>query len=312
MNRFLKYIISAESNGMTISQFLKKQGYSHPIIVHLKKTENGIQLNNNWSYVNQKLKENDILQINIKEETASENIPPTPIDPDIFKSMIMYEDDDILVINKPADLPVHPSMGHHEDTLANYCAYYYSQEKENGAFVFRCVNRLDRDTSGLVLIAKNMLSSAILSMSQLSHGIKRTYLAIVSGEILEQGTINAPIARTDNSVIERCVDYERGESAVTHYKRIDTAAIDNRQYSLVQIQLETGRTHQIRVHMKHIGHPLPGDFLYNPDMTHISRQALHSYALEFLHPITKEPMRLTMLPPKDFLFVQWNFDELTT
>lgn len=305
MNRILQYTISNEYAGKTIGQFLKEAGYSHPIIVHLKKTPEGILLNQKWAYVNQKLSTNDTLQINIMEELPSQNIPPTFIDLTSFQKMIIYEDDDILVINKPANLPVHPSMGHHEDTLANYCAYYYSQKSENGAFVFRCVNRLDRDTSGLVLIAKNMLSSAILSMSQLSHSIHRTYLAIVTGCIDTKGTINAPIARTDDSVIERCVDFERGESAITHYERLDTAAIEDKTYSLVKIRLETGRTHQIRVHMKHIGHPLPGDFLYNPDFTYINRQALHSYALEFMHPISQEPMCFTTLPPSDFMFLPW-------
>lgn len=307
MNRTITYSITKEHAGMTISHFLKEKGYSHPIVVHLKKTENGILLNGAWAYVNQVLSTDDTLVINLLETQSSENIFPTPIAMDTFQKMIAYEDEDILLINKPAGLPVHPSMGHYEDTLANYCAYYYSCFPQNGAFVFRCVNRLDRDTSGLVLIAKNMLSSARLSMSQLSHGIKRTYLAIVTGKLADQGTITFPIARKKDSVIERCVDLEHGESAITHYQRLDCQTIDSHIFSLAKIQLETGRTHQIRVHMKAIGHPLPGDFLYNPDVTYIKRQALHSYCLSFTHPVTNAPLEFTQKPPEDFYFIPWRF-----
>lgn len=322
MNRFFTYRIDEASSGLTIGQFLKQKGFSKPIIIHLKKTPESILLNNVWSYVNTRLSLHDTLEIKLLETECSENIPATSIAMEHFREMIVYEDDDILVMNKPAGLPVHPSMGHHEDTLANYCAYYYSLQPENGAFVFRCVNRLDRDTSGLVLIAKNMISSAKLSTQQLNREIHRTYRAIVTGITLEQGTINLPIARKDDSVIERCIDIERGETAVTHYTRIATAnysgsnditqecsphpASSTEQYSLLEIHLETGRTHQIRVHMKAIGHPLPGDFLYNPDFRRIKRQALHSYRLEFTHPITNEALCFTQEPPTDFHFVPYH------
>lgn len=318
MNRFFTYQIDNASVGLTIGQFLKANGFSKPLIIHLKKTPESILLNNVWSYVNTRLSLHDSLEIKLIETESSENIPATPIAITDFQEMIVFEDDDILVINKPAGLPVHPSMGHHEDTLANYCAYYYGLQPENGAFVFRCINRLDRDTSGLVLIAKNMLSSAKLSTQQLNREIHRTYRAIVTGITPEQGTIHLPIARKDDSVIERCVDMERGEDAVTHYTRIATASYANsnnmiqaystnahlstEQYSLLEIHLETGRTHQIRVHMKAIGHPLPGDFLYNPDFRRINRQALHSYCLEFTHPITGKALKFTQNPPTDFDF----------
>lgn len=304
MNRTLTYqiddsIMDNACNHITIGAFLKQKGYSHPLMVHLKKTPESILLNGVWSYVNTKLSLGDVLEVHIVEEESSENIPPTKISLEAFREMIVYEDDDILLVNKPAGLPVHPSMGHHEDTLANYCAYYYQKlckDSITGGFIFRCVNRLDRDTSGLVLIAKNMLSSAILSGQQLNRQIHRTYRAIVSGIPQESGTIDLPIARKEGSVIERCIDLENGESAITHYKRI--AHTDS--YSLLEIHLETGRTHQIRVHMKAIGHPLPGDFLYNPDFTHIKRQALHSYRLEFVHPITGKALSFSQEIPVDF------------
>ena len=162
------------------------------------------------------------------------------------------------------------------------------------------MNRLDRDTSGLVLIAKNMLSAAGLSLQQQARQIHRTYLAVVEGIIPESGTIDLPIARKEDSIIERCVDTLQGEHAITHYQRLSTVSLDGCEYSLVQIQLETGRTHQIRVHMKAIGHPLPGDFLYNPNYKHIKRQALHSYRLEFIHPISGKALSFTQNIPTDF------------
>ncbi len=304
MNRTLIYHIDNfdidnTSNHLTIGAFLKQKGFSHPLMVHLKKTQESILLNGVWSYVNTKLSAGDVLEVRIIEEESSENISPTEIALDAFHEMIVYEDDDILLVNKPAGLPVHPSMGHHEDTLANYCAYYYQELCKNfitGGFVFRCVNRLDRDTSGLVLIAKNMLSSAVLSGQQLNRQIHRTYRAVVTGITPEEGTIDLPIARKEGSILERCIDHEKGEKALTHYKRI----AHTQDYSLLEIHLETGRTHQIRVHMKAIGHPLPGDFLYYPDFTYIQRQALHSYRLEFIHPITGDAMSFSQEIPEDF------------
>lgn len=307
MNRTLTYQIDPSNTGKTVGQFLKEHGISHPILVHLKKTPESILVNGKWVYVNTRLMLNDELTIHIIEEVPSENITPSEISYEAFCSMIVYEDADILLINKPAGMPVHPSMGHHEETLANYCAYYYQNyAKDEGAFVFRCVNRLDRDTSGLVLIAKNMLSSAILSTSQLERGIHRTYLAICAGLVPDNGVINMPIARKADSVIERCVDYENGECAITNFERLEYIQSDD-SFSLVKIQLETGRTHQIRVHMKAIGHPLPGDFLYNPDMRYIKRQALHSYSLEFVHPITREQMHFQEKAPADFYFLPWKY-----
>ena len=304
MNRTLIYpidesIINNTSNHLTIGTFLKQKGFSHPLMVHLKKTPQSILLNGVWSYVNTTLSVGDILEVHIVETESSENIPPTKITLNAFRKMIVYEDDDILLVNKPSGLPVHPSMGHHEDTLANFCVYYYQTLCANsitGGFIFRCVNRLDRDTSGLVLIAKNMLSSAVLSSQQLSRQIHPTYRAIVTGIAPECGTIDLPIARKEGSVIERCIDHENGERAITHYKRISHTDT----HSLLEIHLETGRTHQIRVHMKAIGHPLPGDFLYYPDFTQIKRQALHSYQLEFIHPITGKAMSFTQEIPEDF------------
>lgn len=285
MKRTLTYTIE---NEITVLDFLKRHGYSHSVITHLKRTPYSILGNGKWLYVNDRLMPGDTLTIHLIEEESSAKILPVPMDLDI-----VYEDEDILVLNKPADMPIHPSLNNYENTLANGVADYYQQKGE--AYVFRCMNRLDRDTTGLTILAKHMLSAAILSQDVANRAVHRTYLAIVEGTLTGSGTIDAPIGRESNSLITRCIDYEHGERAVTHYRSL---ACHN-DLTLVSLRLETGRTHQIRVHMKHLGYPLIGDYLYHPDMTKIDRQALHSSLLEFTHPITKKAMKLSAPLPCD-------------
>ena len=288
MTRIFEYIIPAEYNNCTLLSFLKAKQYSSQIITHLKRTENGILLNSNWAYVRDILHVNDILTIRLIETEASENIVPTPLPLDI-----VYEDEDLLVINKSSDTPIHPSQGNYDNTLANAVAYYFQQKGEN--YTYRCINRLDRDTTGLLILAKHMYSASLLSEMVQKREIHREYLAIATGKVPPTGTIIAPIARVDGSTIERCVDEQHGEYACTHYQTLRT----KNGYSLVSLKLETGRTHQIRIHMKHLGYPLPGDFLYNPDYSVIKRQALHSYKLSFQHPITGKPMEFVAELPED-------------
>ena len=288
MVRKLKYKIEPEFAGYTIEKYLKQKNYSHGCLVFLKKTEEGIKRNGAWAYTRDKLDAGDVLEILFAEEDSSENIVPVEM-----KLDIVYEDEDILVINKPADTPIHPSQGNYDNSLANGVKHYYESQGES--FVFRCINRLDRDTTGLVVIAKNMLSSAALNAAMVNREIHRTYLAVVKGELPEKGTIDFPIARKDGSTVERCVDMSGGEYAVTHFECVEK----NEKYSLAKIWLETGRTHQIRVHMNAIGHPLPGDFLYHNDRSEIGRQALHSWRLEFRHPVTGETMRFEQPLPED-------------
>lgn len=288
MKRIFNYTIPTEYNEQTLLSFLKSMKFSSQIMTHLKRTENGILLNGAWGRVRDILHTSDALTIQLIEEDSSENIVPINLPLDI-----MYEDEDILVINKVADMPIHPSQGNYDNTLANAVAYYYQQKGES--FTYRCINRLDRDTTGLLIIAKHMYSASLLSEMVANREIHREYLAIATGEVPESGTIIAPIARVNGSTIERHVDEEQGDYACTHYRRLDF----NNGYSLVSLKLETGRTHQIRVHMKHIGHPLPGDFLYNPDYSVIDRQALHSHKLSFNHPITGEYMEFVAELPED-------------
>jgi 23S rRNA pseudouridine1911/1915/1917 synthase len=288
MRRILFYTIKPEEDGMTVHHYLTLRGYSHAVFVQLKKTPHSIEVNGIWYYVTDILHTGDSLCITLDEQTSSLQIQAVPMTLDII-----HEDEDILVINKPADMPIHPSMNHYDHTLANGVMHYFTSL--NIQHTFRCVNRLDRDTTGLTVIAKHMLSSAILSRQITSRDIHRTYLAIVEGDVPASGTIDAPIARKDGSTIERIVNDTDGERAVTHYKKI---AYQN-GLSLVALQLETGRTHQIRVHMKHIEHPLIGDFLYNPESSLMARQALHSFCLTFTHPITDEPVAFYAPLPDD-------------
>lgn len=292
MNRNFTFYIDTENNNKAIDLFLKSHGFSRHILSRLKTNPLGILLNGAHATTRQLLSTGDVLSVSIIEEKPSQHIIPmaAPL-------TVCYEDQDILVVDKPADTPIHPSMNNYDNSLANAVAYYY--RKESFPFVFRCINRLDRDTTGLTIIAKNSLSSAILSSMVKHREIHREYLAICAGIPPESGTIHAPIARKADSCIERVVDYEHGEQAITHYTRL--AHTDT--HSLIRLKLETGRTHQIRVHMKYLGYPLIGDYLYNPDTSRIKRQALHSHRLTFSHPITGEPLCFTSPLPDDMAAV---------
>lgn len=289
MQRIIEYFISENTGAVTILDFLKREGFSRHILSSMKNVPNTIILNGVRGFGRSVLKPGDHLMVTVPETESGKNIIRTEMD-----LSILYEDEDILVINKPAGMPVHPSAGNYENTLANGIAWYFAEKGED--FVYRCINRLDRDTTGALILAKNPLSAAILSVQMKKRQIRRTYLALVYGVPDVSGTIDAPIARMEGSVINREVNFLTGETAVTHYERLATGT----RYSLMELHLETGRTHQIRVHMKYIGHPLPGDYLYNQDYSRIQRQPLHSFQLEFIHPVTKKPMLFTAPVPDDF------------
>ena len=289
MDRILTYTIKPEQEGMQLLDFLRSKGFSRGILSSMKADKNAIQLNGERGFGKSILQAGDSLHIHIPEADNTENILPVKMD-----LSILYEDEDILVINKAADMPVHPSIGNYDNTLANGVTWYFKEKGQH--FVYRCINRLDRDTTGALILAKNPYSAAVLSAQMKQRQIRRTYLALTDGIPPERGTISAPVARMDASVITREVNFERGETAVTHYERL---AVSN-GYALVELHLDTGRTHQIRVHMKYIGCPLPGDFLYHPVFDRIGRQALHSFQLEFAHPITGEPMCFLAPVPEDF------------
>ena len=303
MKRILTYPITESDSDQRIYDFLCRHGYSRHIRTWLKQHPGSVRLNGEEALFYFPLKNGDLLEISLEEEHPSENI--VPLDLPIH---IIYEDEDLMVIDKPADMPVHPSIGNYENTLANAAAWYF--HRQDIPFVFRCINRLDRDTTGLLILAKHMLSGAILSDQMKKRAIHRTYLAITEGKTDHAGTIDSPIGRTDQSLILRQVDHENGDSACTHYLQKcwhpktfypETLPVPQDGLSLVQLQLETGRTHQIRVHMTSIGHPLIGDTLYNPETALMNRQALHSYRLAFTHPVTGVSLEFTSPLPEDMV-----------
>ena len=289
MNRVIDYIIDEADDGLRIEQYLRRKGYSGQNLAEIKRMPKSVLVNGEHYYMKQELNTGDHLSIHICETKCSEKIPPIQIPLDI-----VYEDEDIIVINKPAGMPIHPSLNNYTNSMANALAWYYQEQGK--PFIFRCCNRLDRDTSGLTVVAKHLVSGNILSDMVRRRDIHREYLAIVRGHVSpEAGTINAPLARKPGTIIERTVDWDQGETAITHYCVVE----ERNGHSLVSLRLETGRTHQIRIHMKYLGYPLIGDYLYNPDMEYIGRQALHSHRLSFTHPITGEPMEFTAPLPKD-------------
>lgn len=297
--RKLIYFTPKSFDGKYLKDFLIMQGYSQELLKHIKKTM-GIDLFHILSA-------GEEIKIDIIEDEKSDIVP----NPDL-KYEIIYEDEDMLVVNKPADMPIHPSQGNHHNTLGNAIAAHFIDRN----FVYRPITRLDRDTSGVCLIAKNKFSASIFSINMMRNFIKRSYLGIVKGNVyntlyidkrlnnfehLEHLTdieviVDMPIKRTDDSTIERCVAPD-GEPAYT--KVFALKYFEKYDVSLCKFILLTGRTHQIRVHMKQIGYPIIGDFLYNPDYTLIKRQALHSSELILNHPITHEILRFDAKIPDD-------------
>ncbi|MDO5135424.1 MAG: RluA family pseudouridine synthase [Eubacteriales bacterium] len=288
MDRTLTYTVTEEYAGMELLAFLRKKGFSRRILTSMKPYENALLRNQRPIHGRDALQAGDLLQVFVPETEKPHRLVPSPI-----PLSVLYEDQDLLVVDKPAHMPVHPAMGNHENTLANAAAAYFQDEP---GFVFRCVNRLDRDTTGALILAKNPFSASVLSADMKRQRVRRTYLALVQGTPPLSGTIDAPISRKEGSALLRRVNLEHGERAVTHFQRL--AAKNG--CSLVELHLETGRTHQIRVHMKHLGFPLPGDYLYHPDYSIIDRQPLHSLQLDFLHPVTRKPLCIMAPLPQDF------------
>lgn len=290
MKRIISVAVDDSLNNSTVKYILKsKIGLSGTVIKRLKKNKTDILLNNMPVHTDAIVKCGDVLQINISYDSCSENI--VPVD---GKLDILYEDDDILIINKLAGIPVHPSPGNYMNSIANYAIWYLKEQGINTAF--RAVNRLDSCTSGLMVIAKNSASHTKLIEQIHTNEFKREYIAIVCGNVTQKdGEINAPIARKENSVIERTVSIN-GNKASTHF----TTIINKASYSVLKICLETGRTHQIRVHMKYIGHPLAGDFLYGTeDKDLICRPALHSYSINIMQPFTGKKISVIAPLPED-------------
>ncbi len=298
METIMNFIITAEQSGKTVLSFLRSQlKISTSALASLKRDEKGILVNSSHVTVRYILKENDILFINEKDssDSISENIPPKDL-----PLNILFENGDILVADKPAFMPTHPSHGHIDDTLANAVAFLY--EQRNIPFVFRPIGRLDRNTSGISLIAKHSISASFLFYARQKDMIIKKYIALLEGELPLDGcyhTIDAYMKRREDSIIVRCIGNESEEgafSAITHYKVLFSCP----EISVVEAIPETGRTHQLRVHFAHIGHPILGDDIYGSSSEYIGRHALHACSLSFPLPYnTEELMTVTSQPPRD-------------
>lgn len=268
----------------TVLSVLKSLSMSSRMIKFLKYSENGIVVNGTRVSVRYILRDGDTLSLGTEDSSSSEHAIPVELEFDII-----YENDDLMVVNKPPFMPTHTSHGHYDDTLANALAGYYASK--NIPFVFRPVNRLDRNTSGLVLVAKNKLSAAFMTAAMKSHKIQKSYISLLEGQLEEPsvtveshgmrlGVIDAPLHRTAESIITREVcarDVEDAEDAITHYRILQK----NEKCTLVEAFPVTGRTHQLRVHFAHLGHPIIGDELYGTPSPYIARHALHAKTLSF-------------------------------
>lgn len=284
----LSYQIDKDEHYDNVLHVLKEQFLlSDRLITKLKKA-NKIYLNDLQTYTKKSLTVDDTVSVLIDFEEDNSNIVASNI-----PLNIIYEDDYLLVLNKPANIAIHPSILHFDNSLSNGVKFYF--DKLGLKKKIRIVNRLDRNTSGIVVFAKNEYIQECLIKQMKTKELKKEYLAIAKG-ILESksGTLNFPIARKEGSIIERTVSSD-GDSAITHYDVVK----EFNNLSLVHIVLETGRTHQIRVHFSHIGHPILGDTLYGSPSELINRQALHSYKLTFIHPVTKKVVSLEAPLPND-------------
>lgn len=290
----LEYKITEDNSYLNVKEVLKAYfKISDRLLLRLKNTQN-ILLNNTPTYVSKKVFTNDIVTVIIDFIEDSENIVPTKMDIDII-----YEDDCYIIINKSPNMPVHPSMQHYTNSLSNGLKYYFDSIQLKRKI--RPVNRLDKDTSGLVIFAKNEYVQECLVSQMKSKNFEKEYIAICHGSFeKKRGTICKPIARKEGSIIEREVSSD-GDTAITHYEVLQEKALsDGSKLSLVKCMLETGRTHQIRVHLSSIGHPILGDTLYGSDSSKISRQLLHAKRIKFNHPITKQNVEYMAPIPEDF------------
>lgn len=287
MMRIVTYCWPEAAIGTTVERFLRRQGVSRRVLIDLKNTPGGLTIDGRPVRTVDRLPEAGVLRLSLSEADCSDTIAQADLPLEII-----YEDEDLFVINKQAGMAVHPSPQNRENTVANALAARYA--RQHLPFVFRAIGRLDKNTSGLIVLAKNALSAGLLTDMAARREMTHTYLAVCAGELPPTGTIDAPIGRADDSLIRREVRAD-GARAVTHYERI--AFQDG--YSLARVRLETGRTHQIRVHFAYIGHPLPGDFLYGPDFARIGRHALHAHTLTLRQPVTGAPLAFTAPLPDD-------------
>jgi len=295
----LQYIVPPEDDGILLRTVLQNRlGLSRKMLSRVKLTERGITVNGERKYITVYVRTGDLVEVRMEREESEDILPQEmPLD-------IVHEDEHLLILNKPAGIIVHPTHGHYTGTLANGVVHYWQAQGE--AHRFRPIHRLDQETSGVLAVAKNGYVHQQISEQMIAHQVRKEYVALVSGNVeADGGTIEGPIDRDPAQPHMRIVTPD-GYPAVTHY------TVDRRlgggKATLVRIRLETGRTHQIRVHMKHIGHPLVGDKMYlTPEserlsfelQPYIDRQALHAGLLGFEHPGTRRQTTFTASLPDD-------------
>ncbi len=283
MDKKIVIPIDRTRHGKRIKYILSREmGFSSTLLKRIKRS-GGILLNGEDVSVLREVYEGQELVVTVPERGAKEIVPVE------LPLSVLYEDEDIIAVNKPRNMPTHPSPGHEDDTLANALAYYFEEN-----VTFHAITRLDRDTSGVVLLAKNALSAKLLSDFMQSGAIKKEYVAILTGVLQpEAGVICAPIKKREDSAGLRCVA-EDGKEAVTEYR----TEHKKDGLSVVTLFPKTGRTHQLRVHMSHMGCPIFGDDLYGAPQEH-EKIRLHAKRIQFLHPMTKKPMGLEAPLPED-------------
>ncbi|MGL5256665.1 MAG: RluA family pseudouridine synthase [Proteocatella sp.] len=285
LQEYNKLVWVCEGENTLKSELLNKMDISVRMVCNLKKNKT-VNLNGRYVPMHTVVKSGDLIEVFFEKEGneyISQNI----------SIEILYEDCDLLVVEKPYGMVVHPTRNHLENTMLNAIKYYF--ESQNIKSKVRFVNRLDRDTSGILIVAKNSYAHSVLTKDTSMWDMDKKYAAVVEGELKGEATIDMPIMKSDDG-IKRIVDLN-GQKSITHYKVVKS----NEKASLLELELETGRTHQIRVHMAHIGHPLFGDELYGGNIEFLERQALHCIELGFYSPRKMEKIVVKTKPHEDIM-----------
>ncbi|SMO84606.1 RluA family pseudouridine synthase [Melghirimyces algeriensis] len=291
-NQWITYHVTDTWNHCTVESILKGPLLLSNRMINRLTRRRGVRLNGRTTWLKRTVKKGDRLQVAVRPREQADLMPePVPF-------TVKYEDMDWMVVDKPAGIKVHPVHSDEKGTLAHGILHYWKSQGWEGKV--RPIHRLDRHTSGVLMVAKSAYAHQLMDRELREKRLKRVYLAILQGaptpSLPLEGTIDAPIARQPGHSLKRCVS-SKGDSAITHYRILD----HNDQATLVQVELETGRTHQIRVHFAHFGLPLFGDSLYGGKSSLIGRQALHASELHFHHPFTEKDVKVISPPPDDFL-----------
>ena len=297
----ITYIATNQDNNKTLKSILKNKLYISSILLFSLVKFKKILLNNEVSYLNTSIKENDKIDVILDNESDINSSSTSFIDkflPYNYKLDVLYEDEYLLIVNKPQNMPIHPSSSNYETTLSNALTNYLSKQNINSIHI---VTRLDKNTTGICIVAKHKYIQELFIRKKEEINLKKEYLALVYGKTKEHEIINKNIKRCSDSIILREVTNDiNSKQAITEYYTLKYN--EEKNYSLIRVILHTGRTHQIRVHMSSINHPLLGDDLYKNDfdtMLYINRQALHAYKICFNHPITNKNIEIVANIPND-------------